>query len=208
MMSLDYREDEFVCEDNFPKIGLQLFLRSKLQRLKSKNPHDVVTNCIQELASGSHNYHWFYESFSDRKFDGHSHQSSPILAVYLASLGLDVNLLKCYEVVERGSKSPAKPSKKFENIGHNPFSIIEANFWNSRFLISPKHLNESLVSLLHPESHRELTGTLAHPEDPDKSGIYLKNFNTNWKEAIWLKKDYKTGKEKYFRAYLRSKVKV
>ena len=208
MQDFTYKETEYNWREEFPKLGLELFLQQKLKKFNDKNQHQAVANILQELVSGSYNFEWFYENFSGKKFEGTCHQKSPVFSLFLAALGLEAYFLDCYQVSDRMSKDPESPEEKFKELGYNPYCLVEVKFWNDRFLISPKHFNQDLVTLLQPVSHREFIGTMPHPEDPDKSGIYLKNLNKTGREAVWMKKDYKEEKEEYFRCFEKKRIRV
>jgi len=67
MTDFTYKEKEYIAEEEFPKREISFFLQTHLNRLKNKNPHQAILNVLEELISGSLNYQWLYETFSEKK---------------------------------------------------------------------------------------------------------------------------------------------
>lgn len=220
-MDFQYREISVPLRKFFP----DLQATRPFEHCRDANPHQTILNVIRYLWEGG------YASFIDKngfwdpayaKFSGHCHQCTPILGAALKSLGFEVSYLECVRIREHFPKSGkverVPPSEEpnpevreeFCSINRIPYCCLEVIIDNKPHYITGKHVKPkgaSFDSLLSPSCFESFSGLLRHPQNPHKSGIYLRQIPSgNPRQVVWTKQTTKDPHPEYFATFLRMRL--
>ncbi len=227
-LDFTYREISVPLRTFFPKLQL---LR-QFEHCRDPNPHQTILNVIRDLWNGG------YEQFLDKngfwdeayaKFSGHCHQCTPILGAALKSLGFEVSYLECIRIREHfptsGKIEKVPPQEEpnpevreeFRSINRIPYCCLEVIIDGKPHYITGKHVKPSdaaFTSLLSPSCFQEVSGLFRHPQNPHKSGIYLRSIsprvnsqNLNFsRQVVWTKQTAKDKSPEFFATFLRMRL--
>lgn len=218
LMNFDYHEINLDLKDIFPKINVAE-IKQEFYHLKDDNPHQTILNVAKELWTNGYDsilkkYGFWDEKY--QKFSGHCHQCTPVLGIVLKSLGFQVSYLECFRIrddfLETGKIEKVSPEEEpnperkdeFCGIGRIPYCCLEVDIEGKKFYLTGKHIkpiNGEIKALLTPVCYRDFTGVFPHQSDKNKSGIYLKTFNSD--RIIWMKQTEKDPQPELFITYLK-----
>ncbi len=225
-MNFTYRTETTPLRDLFPRFDAE-DARRRFSSLKAKDPHQTVLNVIQTMWEGGYDYMLDTYGFWDiphSKFSGHCHQITPALAIPLNVLGFEhVAYLECYRIhkekFEQGLAEKVDPydepnpevRDEFCSIGRIPYCCLEVKIGDELYYFSGKHVKldgEVLKPVLTPACHTEFVGILRHPQDPSKSGIYLRTTVSKDQpdRVIWYKQGSQDPEPELFATFLRMRL--